>query len=476
MNLADQYSVMTKYVDDINEFVSHYHAIVNAQHFSGFFTDSFWEKLPSEFQSQLLSDFDSLSQFFRQENPSSTFGTCTHAEPLYLECIYCFFRKASSLSLFHGTELVQNVCNSLLHNSSKKNYEVGLLSQQIISIAESSNTDRIVDVGSGIGYLDHCIVSSSDYRVIGLEISSQNAHKAEERFDQTLIRGCKLCKHIRNENKGQITDFKCNHESSLLKFRSIAHKVDPTTDLDSIVDSTFHPVAGYYDKFILAGLHTCGNLSSDVLRLFASSQKATALCLVPCCYNLMSEYFSSEKLDSVCEDATPGFPLSRHLYSLRCSLGYDAKQWAAQNPFSPQESSVRLMFYRALLQKLLIDHYGYIGKGWDIGRATKKMKQNFPHYISGALTRLKTKLPTPPPDIWTSEMLEEFENIHIEGRKQLEAFHYIRLQLSPCLESLIILDKCMFLVELGICSSVKLVKIFDPALSPRCLALVAFKK
>lgn len=44
-------------------------------------------------------------------------------------------------------------------------------------------------------------------------------------------------------------------------------------------------------RLMLTGLHTCGALGSNILRLFVNSENVKVLCNVACCYHLMSEKF-----------------------------------------------------------------------------------------------------------------------------------------------------------------------------------------
>lgn len=44
-------------------------------------------------------------------------------------------------------------------------------------------------------------------------------------------------------------------------------------------------------RLMLTGLHTCGALGSNILRLFVNSANVKVLCNVACCYHLMSEKF-----------------------------------------------------------------------------------------------------------------------------------------------------------------------------------------
>lgn len=58
--------------------------------------------------------------------------------------------------------------------------------------------------------------------------------------------------------------------------------------------------------------------------------------------------------------------------------------------------------------------------------------------------------------------------------KKLVLFYLIRLCLAQVIESLILLDRLMFLYENGF-DKVYLVKLFDPVVSPRCHSIVAVK-
>lgn len=74
--------------------------------------------------------------------------------------------------------------------------------------------------------------------------------------------------------------------------------------------------------------------------------------------------------------------------------------------------------------------------------------------------------------------LRDFELSHSYHKETLNLFYLLRMCLSPVIESLILLDRLMFLVENGFgkqSGEAFLVRIFDSVLSPRCMALVAFR-
>lgn len=65
------------------------------------------------------------------------------------------------------------------------------------------------------------------------------------------------------------------------------------------------------------------------------------------------------------------------------------------------------------------------------------------------------------------------KNMDCQWRK-LVLFYLLRLCLAQVVESLILLDRLMFLLEHGF-ENVYLVKLFDPVLSPRCHSIVAIR-
>lgn len=49
---------------------------------------------------------------------------------------------------------------------------------------------------------------------------------------------------------------------------------------------------------MLVGLHTCGNLAANTLRIFTAKPEIKAVCSVGCCYHLLSEQFENEEGNS----------------------------------------------------------------------------------------------------------------------------------------------------------------------------------
>lgn len=70
---------------------------------------------------------------------------------------------------------------------------------------------------------------------------------------------------------------------------STEHTVTAGLPVDSC--STESSAIKEKSRLMLTGLHTCGALGSNILRLFVNSENVKVLCNVACCYHLMREKF-----------------------------------------------------------------------------------------------------------------------------------------------------------------------------------------
>lgn len=49
---------------------------------------------------------------------------------------------------------------------------------------------------------------------------------------------------------------------------------------------------------MIVGLHTCGDLAANTLRIFTAKPEIKAVCSVGCCYHLLSEQFENQEGNS----------------------------------------------------------------------------------------------------------------------------------------------------------------------------------
>uniref|UniRef100_A0A0K0D5I2 Methyltranfer_dom domain-containing protein n=1 Tax=Angiostrongylus cantonensis TaxID=6313 RepID=A0A0K0D5I2_ANGCA len=173
-------------------------------------------------------------------------------------------------------------------------------------------------------------------------------------------------------------------------------------------------------RILVIGLHSCGDLSSSILRLFVESQNVAALILFGCCYHKLS-VINEEQNDF---NEAFGFPLSLKYSELR--------------------------FSRCALDLACHSNENYV-----MQLLTKVIVLLFRYFIAS--------------DDNASTLINSVDD---EWRRLL-VVHCIRLLFAPIVEHIIIEDRVQFLRERG--HSVFVVPLFDPKISPRNLAIVAFK-
>lgn len=97
--------------------------------------------------------------------------------------------------------------------------------------------------------------------------------------------------------------------------------------------------------------------------------------------------------------------------------------------------------------------------------------QNFDDYFKMADVVLKLDLYNNLPKTYLSDIEK---NMNLNWKK-IVLFYLLRLCLAQVVESVILLDRLLFLYENGF-ELAYLVKLFDPVLSPRCHGLVAIRR
>ncbi|XP_064398047.1 probable methyltransferase-like protein 25 isoform X2 [Halichondria panicea] len=221
------------------------------------------------------------------------------------------------------------------------------------------------------------------------------------------------------------------------------------------------------EPFCIIGLHACGDLTSTALRMFSSLPTAAAVCVVGCCYHHITE-----------EGGTTGFPLCNYLRSIDAHLGRNTRMLACQTLARFTETTsveaILKIHWRAMLQVVLSRHFSELFNAVErlktdlvVGRMKKPVK-TFQEYCAIALQRLKLDVNRINPSHLTSIELEYLSRI-----TKLQQFIRVRAVLAACIESVIILDRLLFLQEQHDIATAGLVQLFDPVTSPRCYAIVA---
>lgn len=112
-------------------------------------------------------------------------------------------------------------------------------------------------------------------------------------------------------------------------------------------------------------------------------------------------------------------------------------------------------------------------KSYQVGKIFSKSK-DFVDYTRKGLKKLKLNS-----NLISDDTVKTYYDLYFPKIKSLIAFNVIRQLYSPAVENLIIIDRFLYLKECqskGKLGDSFLTRLFDPIESPRCCALIAFKK
>ncbi|RUS81898.1 hypothetical protein EGW08_010325, partial [Elysia chlorotica] len=259
----------------------HTHQVINI--FDGALKNipSEWLPFLSELDTQELNNLPFLGESSSQVYP---------AWPLSL---HEFLSLTSRLSLQRDQVDIQPTpvdTNMARGMNPKKLHEVSYLASLVNRIMSESGCDLIVDVGSGLGYLDHVLHQAHHRAVLGLEISNSHVSGAEMRAAAQGLQcgGVKSVKFNLSNDKACFQRFEtllsmaapslaCQCSTALRKSKGVKESVDGSNK------SSPAPV-----NVCLIGLHCCGDLSPTMLALFDQVSSVRAVCSVSCCYHKMS--------------------------------------------------------------------------------------------------------------------------------------------------------------------------------------------
>ncbi|NXU82773.1 MET25 protein, partial [Xiphorhynchus elegans] len=285
---------------------------------------------------------------------------------------------------------------------------------------------------------------------------------AVEVFSSSYCNRGELCEEEKVQRKITSLKTKARKSSELNLYFPLTSCITAETELSDIITDL--------EDCMMVGLHTCGDLAANTLRIFTAKPEIKAVCSVGCCYHLLSEQFENQE---ECCDKVWGFPMCQYLKDKGWCCGRNARMSAclalervAVGQMLPTES----LFYRAVLQVIIEEIYGVTKSDRHVGKTFSK-SSSFIDYVRRSLKKLElddSKLP----DSCIMDYYEKYKH----RMNELEAFNMLKVVLAPCIEVLILLDRLCYLKEQENIAWSGLVKLFDPVKSPRCYAVLALKK
>ncbi|XP_025143427.1 protein RRNAD1 isoform X2 [Bubalus bubalis] len=232
--------------------------------------------------------------------------------------------------------------------------------------------------------------------------------------------------------------------------------VDPTTLCEELLlPLETSPQSGA--RLLLTGLHACGDLSVALLRHFCCCPEVVALASVGCCYMKLSDpggYPLSQWVAGL-----PGYELP---YRLREGACHALEEYAER--LQNAGPSLRTHCYRAALETVIRCAQPELRRPGVQG-IPRVHELKIEEYVQRGLQRVGLD-PHLPLNVAALRAHQAQEN-------RVVAFFSLALLLAPLVETLILLDRLLYLQEQGF--HAELLPIFSPELSPRNLVLVATK-
>jgi hypothetical protein len=372
---------------------------------------------------------------------------------------------------------------------SKKNYEVEKLSEYMLNIINKENIKNLIEMGCGKSYLTDSILLNDDMVYIGLD-----------RKDDLIE------KSIKSNKKNNI--YVLNHNITLKNFNQI-----------------------FEEQIMLFGLHSCGNLTSDTIKIFFQNDSFSHLVIVGCCLNLLKEYISEDVekssdmfksyINSIGYDnkgnyleetllyeydyEQVGFPLSSYLKNKTDKDFFLTRtvRNASMQTFPKNEDSIinskdnlfyKKIYYRTILQAFFEKYFEELKNFYGYGKIEIKVDNKYDQYMKIVFKNLNKILKDRGNKQYDTKIMIEkliikedyfntYEGLNLinefvkkcgEFEDILWAVYLIRLRFAKIIEYIIALDRVIFMLENGI-SEIHLVKIFDESVSVRNILIYATK-
>lgn len=369
----------------------------------------------------------------------------------------------------------------------KKDHEVRQLSNFIHSIFSKTKLETMLEMGCGKSYLTESLLKDNpNCLYIGIDMKEKLIEKSQQiNSNQNVI----VLTGIVTANN--FDDFYIKNIKQHIKEHKKAEK-----------------------NIFLFGLHSCGNLTSDTLRLFANHDFFSHLAIVSCCLNLLTEYVTpeaqqtelfkdyesnvgvnnkGEKLEQTLvyteeEAKTAGYPLSNFMLTEypKIFLSRTIRNSAMQKNTETGEINslqYKKILYRTYLQVFFEHYIPELALTYGFGKVDLNNEDTFKDYLFNILDLIKKDK--------SEEFNKKVDEIKSNADNLLKDFlskyekeeiinllwgaNMIRMKFSKLIEYIIALDRIIYLFENKI-YNVRLIKTFNECLSTRNILIYADKK
>lgn len=343
------------------------------------------------------------------------------------------------------------------HVKKKKIHEIEWMAQMCAHYAYKSDCKCIVDIGAGVGHLARILNCQHGLHVACIEQDDSLSKKARL-YDKELLMS--LCKHIPN--------------FSPVKLEHVSVKLETSNHAQEKVKQLLHDVfANSYDvdpeclNYGIIGLHSCGDLASILLNLYSSTKEARFMCIVGCCYMKMTLQCDNDKKQK-------GYPLSLYLSSKNHKISYNALEVACHaiekhcdKLKTNNYNDLIVHAYRAVLENILTKR-NLLPPHSQLKNVKVTKDMTFKQYCILATRHLRPELQPKDADLEG----EEVKNC-LSYWLRIVIFSSLRIFLAPLVETLVLLDRFLYLSERNLNPVIR--PVFDAKLSPRNLVVISVK-
>lgn len=196
-------------------------------------------------------------------------------------------------------------------------------------------------------------------------------------------------------------------------------------------------------KFGIIGLHPCGDLATILMNFFLNCPQAKFVNLVGCCYMKLSTPLQKESI------LFRGYPLSDHLSHqepMVSLLSYESREIAC-HAIEQYEKRLRnnnfeylkVHSYRAAIEKIICNHWPELKHS---GLKSIKRLTTFEAYCKEAVSHFKIVIPN-------EDIFSDDTKTNLNNWKRVVIFYTLRLMFAPLIESVILYDRVLYLLEQG---------------------------
>lgn len=365
----------------------------------------------------------------------------------------------------------------------KKEHEVTQLAGFINSIFKKTKMETMLEMGCGKSYLTNTLLKENpNCLYIGIDMKEKLVEKTSKFNDNENV--------IVLYGKVTASNFK-EYYTNNIKQKLVNHKKSEK-------------------NIFLFGLHSCGNLTSDTLKLFVNYDYFSHLSIVSCCLNLLTEYVTpeatetqlfkdyyenvgtdlkGEKLEQTIlfQQGNEGYPLSDLVKKKYPTLFLSRTVRNSAMQKNTETSDINSLLYRKIkyrtfLQVFFEIYIPELSLTYGFGKVELNEKDTFKEYLLSILNSIYLKQPdeikNKIDDIKSNsdDILQKFLKIYDVDAivNILWGVNMIRMKFSKLIEYIIALDRIIYLFENNI-YNIRLIKTFNESLSTRNILIYASK-